>query len=165
LEPLIAAVWPQAYRVAFSILRDCGLAEDAAQEACVTIARSLTSLRSLDAFSTWSYKIVVTAALRTARRRPRLQNLDEIDRPVEASFDRSDALDLYRALATLSPIQRAVTLLHYYAGLKSGEIAYAAGVPSSTVRFHLMRARAALRKTIEAPARGDSHDEVLTDAQ
>ena len=46
LEELIAAVWPEAYRLALVILRDRGLAEDAAQEACAAIARSLTSLKS-----------------------------------------------------------------------------------------------------------------------
>ncbi len=58
VERLIAAVWPEAYRIAFSILRDGGLAEDAAQDACAAMARSLPRLKNANAFYAWSYKII-----------------------------------------------------------------------------------------------------------
>jgi RNA polymerase sigma-70 factor (ECF subfamily) len=147
LESLIAAVWPEAYRIAFAILRDAGLAEDAAQEACATVARSLQTLRDAAFFGSWSYKIIVNEALTTARRRPPTEALSAArDRIV--NFDCSDALDLYNALAALPLEQRGAILLHYYAGLNSGEIAEATGIASSTVRFHLMLARRALRKAL-----------------
>lgn len=146
LERLITAVWPHAYRIALSILRDRGLAEDAAQEASAAIARSLPSLKQNDAFSAWSYKIIVSHAS-AARRRPRTQTLDAIAYQ-EPHFDRSDALDLYDALAALPHKQRGAVILHYYVGLNSGEIAAATGLPRSTVRFHLMLARRRLRKAL-----------------
>jgi RNA polymerase sigma-70 factor (ECF subfamily) len=164
LEPLIALVWPEAYRVALSILRDRGLAEDAAQEACAAIATSLRSLKSLDAFPAWSYRIVVSRALGAARMRRRTQSLDEIATLGEG-LDPSDGLDLYGALASLSPLQRAVVLLHYYAGYNSAEIAAATGLAASSVRFHLMRARAALRKTLSGTAERRSNHEVFSDVQ
>ncbi len=149
LERLIAAVWPEAYRIAFSILRDGGLAEDAAQEACAAMARQLQTLKNADVFSAWSYKIIVNHAITASRRRPRTQPLDEIaDRGIH--FDQSDALDLYNALAALPLVQRGAIILHYYAGLNSREIAAATGLPSSTVRFHLMLARRTLRKALSA---------------
>src|SRR6202011_2704822 len=74
LERLITAVWPEAYRLAFSILRDSGLAEDAAQEACASIARSLSALKNPAVFPTWSYRIIVNHAITAARRRPRTQD-------------------------------------------------------------------------------------------
>ncbi|MBC5829050.1 MAG: hypothetical protein GIW98_02525 [Candidatus Eremiobacteraeota bacterium] len=40
--------------------------------------------------------------------------------------------------------------MRYYVGLNSGEIAAATGLPSSTVRFHLMLARRRLRKALSA---------------
>jgi RNA polymerase sigma-70 factor, ECF subfamily len=147
LDALIGAVWPAAFRVAFGILRDRGLAEDAAQEGCAAIARALPGLKRLDAFRAWSYKVVVSHALALARRRPHAVPLDAIaERQIR--FERGDALDLYRALAALTPVQRAAVLLHYYGGLRSGEIAAALGVSPSTVRFHLMLARRSLRKAL-----------------
>jgi RNA polymerase sigma-70 factor, ECF subfamily len=161
LEPLIRAVWPEAFRLAFGILRDRGLAEDAAQEACAAIARSLSSLKRIDAFPTWSYKIIVNEALSVARRHPRMPSLGAIpDRTV--TVDRSEALDLYDALASLTPVQRATVLLHYHVGLRSAEIGAAIGLPASTIRFHLMRARAALCEALGAE-QPHGPNEVLTD--
>ncbi len=149
LERLIAAVWPEAFRVAVTILRDRGLAEDAAQDACAAIARALPRLRSSSSFSAWAYKTIVAHALTVARRRRGTLPLDAVAERA-SDLDRSDVIDLHRALATLSPQQRAATLLHYYAGLRSEEIAGAIGVSASTVRFHLMLARRRLRNALSA---------------
>jgi RNA polymerase sigma-70 factor, ECF subfamily len=147
LDRLITAVWPQAYRIALSVLRDRGLAEDAAQEACVAIARSLPLLKQTNAFAAWSYKIIVSHAMTVARRRPPTQTLNALNNQA-VHFDVSDALDLHNALATLPVKQRGAVILHYYAGLNSGEIAAATGLPRSTIRFHLMLARLRLRKAL-----------------
>lgn len=164
LERLIAAVWPEAFRVAVAILRDRGLAEDAAQEACAAIARALPQLRDSSAFSSWAYKTIAARALDVARSRRHAVPLEAVaDRALR--FDPSDALDLYRALARLSPKQRAATLLHYYAGLRTGEIAAAIGVPPSTVRFHLMLARRSLRKALSAPVPSVLSAEVIPDVR
>jgi RNA polymerase sigma factor (sigma-70 family) len=166
LERLITDVWPEAYRIAFSILRDAGLAEDAAQEACAAMARSLPALKNTFGFPAWIYKIIVNNAIAVARRRPRTQTLDTVsDRGIH--FDQSDAMDIHNALATLPFMQRGAIVLHYYAGLNSREIAAAIGLPPSTVRFHLMLARRALR---EALSKADAHtlqpsEEVLSDVR
>lgn len=158
LERLIAAVWPEAYRVAWTVLRDRGFAEDAAQEACASIARSLRNLKDDRAFAAWAYKIVVSKAIGAARR-PQLQPLaEQHDRAV--SPDHTDALDLSNALGALTPVQRATVLLHYYAGFNSSEIAAAMALPASTVRFHLMLARRALRAALS-----DTHDARATSTE
>jgi RNA polymerase sigma-70 factor, ECF subfamily len=155
LERLIGVVWPEAYRIAFSILHDRGLAEDAAQEAVAAIARSLPSLHDPNRVSSWCYRIAANEALSTARRRPKTQSLDSFsDRSV--MFDCSDAIDLYRALGTLPIVQRAVIVLHYYAGLDSRKISDAIGMPRSTVRFHLMLARRALRRALSSTTAQES---------
>lgn len=147
LERLVAVLWPQAYRVAFTILRDRGLAEDAAQEACAAVARSLPALADARAFAPWSYRIVTNAALAIRRRRPRAQSLEAVPDLAEPSWS-ADTIDLYHAMASLSEVQRAMLLLHYYAGLHSREIAEATGCSASTIRFQLMLARRALRKAL-----------------
>lgn len=159
LERLIEAVWPEAFRVAASILRDRSLAEDVAQEACATMARSLRALKDVRTFSSWFYRIVTNHAMSAARRlRPTV--------PIEAAaecgtgFDSSDALDLYNALATLPIDQRAAIVLHYYGGLNSSEIAAALGVAAPTVRFRIMLARRALAKALAIPS--DTPNEVLS---
>lgn len=77
LDVLITAVWPEAYRIALTVLRDPGLAEDAAQEACASIARSLPNLKNSSGFRGWSYKTIVRCAITLARRRPRTEAIDD----------------------------------------------------------------------------------------
>ncbi|MGC1757967.1 MAG: sigma-70 family RNA polymerase sigma factor, partial [Candidatus Cybelea sp.] len=67
----IQAIWPQAYRVAFSVLRDHGLAEDAAQEACAIILDAMPKLRAPQAFNVWLYRIVVRTALSIGKKQRR----------------------------------------------------------------------------------------------
>lgn len=151
LERLIIAVWPEAYRIALGILRDRGLAEDAAQEACARIARMLPQLHHSDGFASWSYRLIVRHAISAARRRKPMEPLDALPDGA-VNIDRSDALDLYDALGKLPVAQRAAVILHYYAGFNSREIAEATGLPASTVRFHLMHARRILRAFLSGEA-------------
>ena len=155
LETLIEGVWPEAFRIARVILRDRELAQDAAQEACIALARSLPTLRNADVFSTWAYRTIANAALTAARRTPRTQSLESTNLCTE-SPDRAGLLDLQIALGRLAPVQRAIVLLYYYAGLTSRDIASATGVAPSTVRFHLMVARRTLRKALEIPQCGST---------
>jgi RNA polymerase sigma factor (sigma-70 family) len=165
LERLIDAVWPEAYRIALAVLRDRGLAEDAAQDACTTIVRSLGTLKNPGTFAAWSYRIAVNAAITISRRRLPVRSLDRlVDRG--SSADAAEVVDLDNALAALPIVQRAVIVLHYYAGLKSREIAAATGLPSSTIRFHIMLARRALRRALAVQEPASPHsDEVLTHAR
>lgn len=147
LDCLIERVWPEAYRVAFGILHDRGLAEDAAQDACALAARKLAALKDANVFRAWFYKVVVNCAITLGRRRRPSDALETANERVVAT-DPTHRLDLHRALAALPIRQRAAVLLHYYAGLNSGEIAEACGFPPGSVRFQLMLARRALRKAL-----------------
>ncbi len=73
---LICTVWPDAYRIAWSLVRNRSAAEDAAQEACARAWRGLKLLRRPERFAVWFYRIVVNEARRTQR--PMLR-----DEPVE----------------------------------------------------------------------------------
>jgi RNA polymerase sigma factor (sigma-70 family) len=146
LDRLIALMWPDAYRTALAILHDRGLAEDAAQEACASMARSLPSLKRTELFRGWMYRIVVNRAIAIGRKRRVEENLSGVD-PAERD-DPTTRIDLYNALAKLPLRERAIVILHYYAGLSSGEIAAACDLPASTIRFHLMHARNRLKEGV-----------------
>ena len=60
---------------------------------------------------------------------------------------------LERGFRRLKPEQRAVVVLHFYAGLAVSEIAETLGVPSGTVKSRLHYATEALRAALEADAR------------
>jgi RNA polymerase sigma-70 factor, ECF subfamily len=141
IEQLIAAVWPRCFRLAASIIGDVSLAQDAAQEACAIVYRKVRSLRAVDAFDAWLYRIVMREAIRVRKRNPAPNDL--YAEPYV--HDATAAIDVWRAIATLSPELRDVTVLFYLDDLKSDEIAAILHVPHATVRTRLLRARERLR--------------------
>ncbi len=66
LERLLESVWPDAYRIAYSIVRDSAAAEDAAQESCAAVYRSIATLRSAGAFRVWFYRVASRAGRRAS---------------------------------------------------------------------------------------------------
>lgn len=60
-------------------------------------------------------------------------------------LDPECSVDLHRALATLSPTQRAAVVLHDYAGYSASESARIVGSTEAAMRVHLMRGRRRLR--------------------
>ena len=147
LEVLLIALWPEAYRVAFGILHDRGLAEDAAQEACASVALGLPALRSDEAFYGWMYRVIIRHAMVSAKRSRKIAELRSRAEPRVSSSD-DERLDIVAAIAALPKQQRTAVVLRYYAGLNSREIAAVLGATAPTIRFHLMLARRALRKAL-----------------
>jgi len=146
IDALVEAVWPRCYRVAFCVLGEGALAEDAAQEACIALCRGIGSLRELDAFNGWLYRIVVRAAARVRRRRSPPPPPDDVNAGLDGA---TIEIDVQQALALLSPHLREVTVLHYFEDLPSREIAAILGVPDGTVRFRLLMARRQLRRILD----------------
>lgn len=147
------------------ILRDPDLAKDATQEALVRCWQRLPKLRDVAAFDGWLYRILVNAALDEARRRHRLEvHVRAI--PVEPSVadaaqSVADREQLERAFVRLSVGQRAVVVLHHYAGLTFDEVAAAVGIPPGTARTRYYSAIAAMRDAIDADARNPHPEEAL----
>ncbi|MBV9439381.1 MAG: sigma-70 family RNA polymerase sigma factor [Candidatus Eremiobacteraeota bacterium] len=143
------ALWPNAYRIAWSILGERGGAEDAAQSACAAICTKLRSLSDMRAFPGWAYRVVVSHARDHARARARLRRRETVgyDAVTRASNrdDPTVRLDLEAAIGMLSERLRLPLELHYFVGLNSSEVGRALGVPAATVRFRLMLARQRLR--------------------
>ena len=152
IERLLEAVWVDAYRLARAIVDHAQSAEDAAQEACVIMSRSIATLRDPGAFRTWFYRIVVREALKQKKATGLVSDVG-----VDSTYrdDPSGSLDLWRALATLPDGLRAVTVLHYFEALPCREIAAVLHIPEATVRFRLMTARRRLQPLLQehdAPA-------------
>lgn len=144
-ERLVSAIWPACFRLAASLIGDCALAQDAAQEACVIVHRKIRGLRSMEAFDAWMYRIVAREASRVRRR---FQSPQTPAYENGFSTDTTAAMDVWRALADLSPQLREVTVLFYFDDLKTEEIAHILRIPHATVRTRLARARERLRSTL-----------------
>lgn len=145
VETLVQAIWPACYRLAASLIGDRSLAQDAAQESCVIVYRKVRGLRSASAFDAWMYRVVTREAFRARHR-----HADAAAALEECGIydDTDDAIDVWRALADLSPHLRDVTVLFYFHDLKTEEIAQILNVAHATVRTRLARARDRLRSVL-----------------
>jgi RNA polymerase sigma-70 factor (ECF subfamily) len=155
---LIVAVGDRLHAVAHRILRDIDLAEDATQQALLSIWRDLPQLRDPALFDAWSYRLLVRACYAEGRRTrtwsPNLRLLPA-DEPStgEGLGPVVDRDQLERGFRRLSIDHRAVVVLHHYLDLPLDAVAEALGVPIGTVRSRLHHAMRALRAALEADAR------------
>jgi RNA polymerase sigma-70 factor (ECF subfamily) len=144
--------------IAYRILRDLGLAEDAVQQTLVLAWRELPSLRDVDRFDAWLRRLLVHACYREARRGRRWATnvrVLPVDQPGRADDVGSvaDRDQLERGFRRLPPEQRAVFVFHHYLGLTLSEVAAELGVPLGTVKSRLHYATNALRAALEADLR------------
>lgn len=102
------------------------------------------------------YRAVLNTAAswkRSAGRRERRERIVAM-RPAPTLSTPDGDLDVHRALAHLSPQQRAVVFLAYWEDLTPAEIATTLGVTDGSVRKQLARARAQLRHVLsDTPTR------------
>src|SRR5579872_6525932 len=161
ISDLVRSVWPDAYRIAWSILHDHSDAEDAAQDACARMVTAIASLRDPERFDVCFYRIVVNQARQRQRERVRRRDLGEEMQIRGLTSD--ERLDVDRAIASLDPSLRIVIVLRYYYDLNSSEISAVLGVNAVTVRWRLMRAHQRLRPLLEPQAQpqGECLDEPL----
>jgi RNA polymerase sigma-70 factor (ECF subfamily) len=155
-EALAIAVSGRLYTVARLILRDTHLAEDAVQETLVHIWRSLPTLRDLDRFDAWSYRLVVNACADAGRQRRRLSAEVRLITPPAGSDATAEAADrdqLERGFRHLSPDQRTVLVLHYYVGLPAREVAEVMGIPVGTAKSRIHYATEIMRAALEGDSR------------
>jgi RNA polymerase sigma-70 factor, ECF subfamily len=162
---LAVAAGDRLHAVAHRILRDIELAEDATQQALLTVWRDLPQLRDPARFDAWSYRLLVRACYAEARRTrhwaPNLRLLPA-DEPSGADDAGSvaDRDQLERGFRRLSIDHRAVVVLHHYLDMPLDEVAETLGVPVGTVRSRLHHAMRGLRAALDADARPTSREAV-----
>jgi RNA polymerase sigma-70 factor, ECF subfamily len=152
---LVHQVSDVLYAVAFRILRDPGLAEDALQNALVLAWRRIPKLRDTERFEAWVHRILVHACYDESQRvrqwttRIRVLPADGPTMP-DGSASLADRDELERAFRRLPIDQRAVFVLHHYLGLPLVEIAELLEIPAGTARSRLHYATRGLRDALTA---------------
>jgi RNA polymerase sigma-70 factor (ECF subfamily) len=152
MEDLVRAESRRLYSIAFSILQDASEAEDAVQETLISTWRKWPWAAGTRPTPSWLTRVCVNQCLNRRRSRLRLTRLATAAADHERWQDvRPPAdLDLARAYAQLSKQQRAAVALHYFYGYTLDECAGLMGNRPGTVRSHLARALAMLRRAVSA---------------
>lgn len=155
-EALARAGSGRLYSIAYRILRDADLANDALQEALVKIWDDLPTLRDPDRYDPWTYRITCRACYRVAKRERRMSLAPLFEPQAPGPSFESEVADhdeMERGFRRLSTEHRAVLVLHYYLGLTIGEIAETLQIAPGTVGSRLHYAMRSLRAALESEAR------------
>jgi RNA polymerase sigma-70 factor (ECF subfamily) len=176
----LVAHWSGAMlRVARAHVPSRAAAEDAVQEAWLTVIRSIDRFERRSALRTWVLGIVINVARAKARAERRSVSLDDaaagpsVDperflpadharwprhwaaEPVKWHTPEEDLLSgetlriMRAAIDALPPAQREVLVLRDVEGLSSGEVCNIAGITDTNQRVLLHRARSRVRAALE----------------
>lgn len=160
------------FRTARAILRDDAEAEDAVQEAYISVYRSIGSYRSESKLSTWLVRITVNESLMRLRKHRRASNVipmegdERIQQAVaqaemnqsspdhpETAAVRAEARRLLESkIDALPDVFRTVFVLRAIEELTVDEVAGALQIPEATVRTRFFRARGLLRESLAKEA-------------
>jgi len=145
----------KAFAVATRLMGSRADAEDAVQQAFLRLYASRASYDPRWRLNTWFYRILTNACIDSLRRVRSTVPLDgqefpTADTPERAMVKREQDTLLQSALATVPVEARIVLTLYYGEGRTYREIAAIRGIAVNTVKTHLRRGRAALRKALRA---------------
>ncbi len=173
-EKIVIRYQERAYRLALSIVRSPEEAEEAVQDAFLTLFKSLDSFRGESSPGTWIYRIITNASLmrlRVRRRKPSL-SIEDLSHEVPQDAVESSPLlfsaagewaqgpekqalntelggALNSAFREMPEKYRLILLLRDVEGLSNEEVATTLGLTVSTVKSRLHRSRNHMREKIE----------------
>ena len=142
LEALYRTEYAGMVRLAFTLVGDNAEAEEIVQDSLLEVFRRWDDIREPGAY----LRCAVVSRCRTLLNRRRIA----AHHPPEPPGLSADAEAMWDVLAKLTDEQRIAVVLRYYGGYRAAEIADIAGIPAATVRSHLRRGLAALKKELVA---------------
>ena len=143
----------RSYRLAGLLLGNAHEAEDAVQDALVVAWQRLDDLRDKDRFGAWFDRILVNGCRDRLRRRgtvrfiPMDPSIDPVGADPFRDLIERDAL--LEGLTRLTPDERIVIVLRYWADLPLEGISDRLGWPLGSVKSRLHRALGRLRARID----------------
>jgi RNA polymerase sigma factor (sigma-70 family) len=154
LDELLVAVTPDVRRRCQRVLPNPLDAEEATQDALMSIARRITRFEGRSKFSTWCYQVSTNAAVDTYRRLKRhYAERDELPEQMTSDMRTSvtagTRIDLLDALEQLDPRFAEAVVLRDLQGLDYSEIAATLNVPEGTVKSRIHEGRKTLKYLLE----------------
>ena len=148
--------------IAYTVLGDAHLAEDAAQEVCVRVVKHLRGLDTPEAFRPWVYRMTRNVALSMAQRRERspqplsldAEQLQEGQRVAReempgASLESDERVaSILDTIGRLPDIYREVLVLKHVQDLSYTEMSSILGVSVKSLEVRLVRARKLLQERL-----------------
>jgi RNA polymerase sigma factor (sigma-70 family) len=141
LDALYRVEYAGMVRLAYTLLANNAEAEEIVQDSFVEVYRRWHEILKPGAY----LRCTVVSRCRSALQRRKLRP----PHPVEDPGVAAPASELWDVLNRLSDDQRIAIVLRYYGGYAASDIAAMLEMRAATVRSHLRRGLAALRKELE----------------
>lgn len=158
LEFLVARHQLKAVRAAYLITRDSSIAEDVVQDCFLQAYRSIHRFEESLPFEPWFLRSVVNASLKAIQRSARQVQLREdadeslfveLAAKVETVEEQVESIEIQQqiwdAMQSLSPRQRAVIVQRYFLEMSEKEMSTESGAAVGTIKWLLNAARERLR--------------------
>lgn len=148
------------FSIALHYLRDRATAEEVAQEVFLGLHRNLDRIESPSHAAAWLRKVAVQRSIDEGRRRSRRPQvaLEDVAEPAAVVKPGDPMLTelLRKLVATLPEAPRMAMVLRYQEDLEPAEIAAALAMPVATVKSHLQRSLAVLRRKLAGCGLGEN---------
>jgi len=151
---LLEQLRPSLLALARARLRSFHDAQDAVQETCLRVLRSLHAWRPTAPFEHWVFTVAANVIRDALRRRnvreavlPPAPEVDAL-RPDQAVEQGDDLARVRRALLTLDPEESAPLLLHLIHGIPPRDIAAHLDIPVEHLRVRFFRAIRKVRRAL-----------------
>lgn len=140
--------YPAMTAIAYSVLADHQLAEDAAQESFARALVNLKKLKSKARFAPWLAAICRNVARDMLAAKARQRNSENFSQVAEKSDDNGNNHLIRRAIEQLPVGAKELIVLRYYNGLSYEEISSVLGISKATINGRLTRAKRKLKKLL-----------------
>ena len=148
-----AALYRQHYNsmaaLAYSVLADRHLAEDAAQQTFAIACRDLHKLKSKEKFAAWLAGICRNVARQMQRSKDRFAASGTAAGPVSQDRNGDLAETVRRAVWKLRAVEREPLILRYYNGLSYEQISAVLRISPQAVHGRLVRAKRKVAKHLK----------------
>lgn len=141
LDALYRVEYVGMVHLAYTLLGSTAEAEEVVQDSFVEVYRRWTEILKPGAY----LRCTVVSRCRSALHRRKMGTPSPIAEPCASA----PANELWDVLTRLSDDQRIAVVLRFYGGYSAPDIAAMLEIPAATVRSHLRRGLAALKKELE----------------
>jgi RNA polymerase sigma factor (sigma-70 family) len=158
IEQLMNLYVEKVYLLAYSFVKDRGMAEDISQEVFFRCYKYLDQFRGDSSLKSWIYRITVNTSMDFLRKKGSrhvfvedgfLETFSQTETP-ETAFLRADENERVLQAVLILPIKyREVILMHYFLDVPVIDIADAVNINLNTVKTRLKRGREILKKKLE----------------
>lgn len=154
-ESIVDKYYNAIFHTALGIMRNSWDAMDMCQDAFTKAFISLDALKDISSFKAWLSRILINCCNDHFRRNKNLILSENIEEEGFFEYENEDALDVLRALSSLSREIRTTLSLRYIQDMKITEIAACMNCPEGTVKSRISSGLKELRKIMRA---GDSKE-------